>query len=133
MAWNGDRNGFVVKNVKRLEQDILPVYFKHNNLDSFTRQLNTYGFRKIRSKSDVEFRHELFVKDRLDLIYSIKRRPSERVLPESRLTRLKFRIQRLKTKSADLEYLAQAAFPIKKVKIIDEQSSRLLKSAVEAY
>ena len=81
MSWNEESNGFIVTNVKKLERDILPVYFKHNNLDSFTRQLNTYGFRKIRSKASVEFKHELFVKDRLDLINSIRRRPSERIMP----------------------------------------------------
>lgn len=133
MSWNGESNGFIVTNVKKLERDILPVYFKHNNLDSFTRQLNTYGFRKIRSKASVEYKHELFVKDRLDLINSIRRRPSERIMPESRLTRLKCRLQRLKIKSGDLECLALAAFPVKKLKIIDDQTSRLLKTAVDAY
>ena len=45
IMWTGKGDSFVISDPDTFARDILPTYFKHNNIRSFIRQLNTYGFR----------------------------------------------------------------------------------------
>jgi len=84
-TWSTTGDNFVVKNVEKFASAVLPLYFKHSNFSSFARQLNFYGFRKLRSDpiltNDVDpktacyvrFYHEKFQKNKPELLHGIKR------------------------------------------------------------
>jgi len=84
-TWSATGDNFVVKNVEKFASAVLPLYFKHSNFSSFARQLNFYGFRKLRSDpiltNDVDpqtscyvrFYHEKFQKNKPELLHGIKR------------------------------------------------------------
>jgi len=114
-TWSEDGLSFVVKAVDLLASDILCQYFKHNNYSSFVRQLNLYGFQKVRT-SDIQqtllstgqsnnemelkyciFKHELFQRGRLDLLSQI-RRPNQISEPAG-----KSEVEKLRTEAKELQ------------------------------
>jgi len=86
-TWSTSGDSFVIKNIDVFSSNILPQYFKHSNFSSFARQLNFYGFRKLKSDpicltdvspgdestAYISFYHCNFQKDRPELLQSIKR------------------------------------------------------------
>jgi len=86
-CWSEDGKTFIVKKPTEFEKIIIPQFFKHSKFTSFVRQLNFYGFRKIKFTESIRidaqleaetanfwrFRHENFIKGRPDLLVEIKR------------------------------------------------------------
>jgi hypothetical protein len=49
LGWSDKNTVIEVLDCHKLEKDILPFYFRHTKFESFVRQLNLYGFRKLKS------------------------------------------------------------------------------------
>lgn len=75
ISWQPDGQSFLIRDVNSVSELVLPHYFKHNNIQSFVRQLNMYSFTKTRHDSNYrEFRQPLFQRGRRDLLSLIKRK-----------------------------------------------------------
>ncbi|KAK0087099.1 hypothetical protein PV325_001768 [Microctonus aethiopoides] len=83
ICWASNGRSFFIKNTAQFARELLPHYYKHNNMASFVRQLNMYGFHKKVSievgglkcdKDEMEFAHQYFVKDHPYLLDHIKRK-----------------------------------------------------------
>lgn len=75
IRWADDGASFEIVNKEQFEAFILPTFFKHNNINSFVRQLNMYDFHKRnRSAQECIFQHPYFVRGRPDLLNQIKRK-----------------------------------------------------------
>ncbi|XP_068564873.1 heat shock factor protein 2 isoform X2 [Cebidichthys violaceus] len=86
ICWSQEGNSFLVLDEQHFAKEILPKFFKHNNMASFIRQLNMYGFRKVmhidtgvvKQERDgpVEFQHPYFKHGQDNLLENIKRKVS---------------------------------------------------------
>lgn len=75
ISWQPDGLSFLIKDVQAVSEFVLPYYFKHNNIQSFVRQLNMYNFTKTRHDSNYrEFRQPWFQRGRRHLLSMIKRK-----------------------------------------------------------
>lgn len=84
ICWSPNGTSFHVFDQGRFSKEILPKFFKHNNMASFVRQLNMYGFRKVvhieqggllkPEKDDTEFQHPYFIRGQEHLLENIKRK-----------------------------------------------------------
>ncbi|XP_037549624.1 heat shock factor protein 1 isoform X2 [Nematolebias whitei] len=82
--WSPSGTSFHVFDQGRFAKEVLPKFFKHNNMASFIRQLNMYGFRKVvhieqgglvkPEKDDTEFQHPFFIRGQEHLLENIKRK-----------------------------------------------------------
>ncbi|XP_017146450.1 heat shock factor protein isoform X4 [Drosophila miranda] len=83
--WTKDGHSFVIQNQAQFARELLPLNYKHNNMASFIRQLNMYGFHKITSiengglrfdRDEIEFSHPFFKRNSAHLLDQIKRKIS---------------------------------------------------------
>ncbi|XP_055854707.1 heat shock factor protein isoform X1 [Episyrphus balteatus] len=83
ICWSKDGRSFIIQNQAQFARELLPLNYKHNNMASFIRQLNMYGFHKITSidngglkfdRDDMEFSHPCFKRNCPYLLEHIKRK-----------------------------------------------------------
>ncbi|XP_041279949.1 heat shock factor protein 2 isoform X4 [Onychostruthus taczanowskii] len=118
ITWSQNGKSFLVLDEQRFAKEILPKYFKHNNMASFVRQLNMYGFRKVvhvdsgivkmERDGPVEFRHAYFRQGREDLLEHIKRkvsssRPEENKIRQEDLSNIICSAQKVQIKQTTIE------------------------------
>ncbi|XP_061234256.1 heat shock factor protein 2 [Neopsephotus bourkii] len=118
ITWSQNGQSFLVLDEQRFSKEILPKYFKHNNMASFVRQLNMYGFRKVvhvdsgivklERDGPVEFQHPYFKQGREDLLEHIKRkvsssRPEENKIRQEDLSKILSNAQKVQNKQETIE------------------------------
>ncbi|CAL8292896.1 unnamed protein product [Boreogadus saida] len=118
ICWSATGTSFHVFDQGRFAKEVLPKYFKHNNMASFVRQLNMYGFRKVVNieqsglvkpeRDDTEFQHLYFLQGHEHLLEHIKRKVSivkseETKVRQEDLSKLLYEVQLLRTQQDNME------------------------------
>jgi len=76
VTFNPEASSFRINNPTTFAKEVLPRYFKHNKLGSFSQQLHTYGFRRKANASSldasVEFFHDQYTAAPADFLAWIR-------------------------------------------------------------
>ncbi|KAM3131359.1 hypothetical protein pb186bvf_016541 [Paramecium bursaria] len=68
IRWNQDGDKIILENKNQFILDILPKYYKHNNYNSFLRQLNKYKFKTQKNQDQkMELYHQYFQRDNIQI------------------------------------------------------------------
>eukprot|EP01116_Phalansterium_solitarium_P006028 TRINITY_DN18335_c0_g1_i1.p1 TRINITY_DN18335_c0_g1~~TRINITY_DN18335_c0_g1_i1.p1 ORF type:complete len:221 (+),score=61.67 TRINITY_DN18335_c0_g1_i1:102-764(+) len=73
ISWSESGTSFVIHQPADFASQLLPKHFKHSNISSFIRQLNTYRFQRVQSSQRLEFSHEFFLEHRPELLCRVCR------------------------------------------------------------
>ncbi len=90
IRWVNDGTGFEICASQRLESDVFPTYFNHRNIQSFIRQLNFYGFKKVKGlDGNSVFSHRHFLRNTPETLILIQRSTAKNiVVSHSRVSEL---------------------------------------------
>lgn len=121
ICWSPAGNSFIIQNQAQFWYELLPLYYKHNNMSSFVRQLNMYGFHKMSTvengtmdadKDENQFYHPYFQKEQPELLVNIKRKVTasktsenniQNVLKHDDITKVITDVKQLKTRQSSVD------------------------------
>ncbi|XP_044268714.1 heat shock factor protein 2-like [Tribolium madens] len=125
MSWSKSGNSFIIQNQALFITKLLPLYFKHNNMGSFIRQLNLYDFHKIcvERSTEIEYQHKYFQKDRPDLLKNIRRK-----IPQNKKTHSKVNCEELANLSSEITAIRKQQDKIStQINVLQQENVTLLK------
>lgn len=117
-CWSEKGDMFIIKDADIFASTIIPKFFKHSNFSSFVRQLNFYGFRKVRTeaiffdktsvRSQVEakfwrFQHEKFLRGKPELLVQMRKDFSKPANNNKEVETLKDQVSALQQKLSTME------------------------------
>ena len=73
ICWCSHGKGFTVYNKGKFQDEIMPNYFKSSKWPTFLKQLNLYGFLRMRENNIIVFHRLDFVKNKPNAVNQIKR------------------------------------------------------------
>ncbi|OAG31835.1 hypothetical protein NEDG_00310 [Nematocida displodere] len=74
IVWNKEGNGIVIVDKVLFIEESLSKICKTDEYGTFVRQLNNYGFSKLKNRGCDEFVNEKFLKDSVDSLLTLKRK-----------------------------------------------------------
>ena len=78
VSWQSHGKSFKIHNTEMFVEQILPLFFRHTRIKSFTRQLYNYGFRRVNRGEDTGcYHHHSFLKGNEQLVRKILRIKSQ--------------------------------------------------------
>ncbi|KAG2235387.1 hypothetical protein INT48_005737 [Thamnidium elegans] len=113
IAWSSHGDLFSVSNPTAFSKTVLPQYFKHNNWQSFVRQLNMYGFHKVNDlihsnltneNQTWEFKHPNFRKGAVGDLQHIKRKSAKTQLQQLQQHQQQHQQQQQNTQQQQAQY-----------------------------
>jgi hypothetical protein len=75
LRWINNDTAFKIFDLARFESEVIPKYFSSFKMQSFQRQINLYGFRRLKNNADDfgGYAHPLFIRGHRDHIKDIRR------------------------------------------------------------